>query len=144
MNLEGTAASVLEQFPDGSRSDLQRQERNLERFGKVAFTGFGIVIGVAVLGMLYTVLDRFILSGDSPVTGIIFIAFAIFAALSLGYVIWRESLNEKRAKLGVPANAELPTATTGKLLEESKFEPVPSVVEGTTELLKVKKGEPPA
>lgn len=139
MNLEGSAASLLEQFPGGVRSDLQRQERNLERFGKVAFTGFGIVIGIAILGILYAILTKMILSGTQPWSGALLMAFIVFAALTLGYVLRRESLNEKRQKLGMtpaPANS-LPDPTTGKLLEESTFEPVPSVVEHTTAKLKI-------
>ena len=135
VNLEGTTASLLEQFPDGTRSDLQRKEQSLDRFGSVAFTGFGIVIGVGLLWLLYYIFERMVLSGKQPVPGILLIAFIIFAGLSLGYVFWREHLSEKRSKLGKSPNAELPTATTGKLLEEPTFEPVPSVVEHTTELL---------
>ncbi|MEQ1645026.1 MAG: hypothetical protein ABL959_16370, partial [Pyrinomonadaceae bacterium] len=51
------------------------------------------------------------------------------------YVVWQESLKEKRAKLGRTPNPTLPAATTGKLLEGSKFEPVPSIIDHTTELL---------
>ncbi|MFN0139852.1 MAG: hypothetical protein ACKVQW_07160 [Pyrinomonadaceae bacterium] len=138
MNLEGSAASLLEQFPDGSRSELQRQEKLLERFGNIAFTGFGLVIFLAICGMIYWIITKTIMSGEQPLAGILLIAFLVFAALSLGYVIRRESLNEQRAKLAnTPAPpTDFPGATTRKLVNESTIEPVPSVVENTTELLK--------
>ncbi len=136
MNLEGAAASLLEQFPDGLRSELQKQEQSLERFGAVAFTGLGIVGGIAFIAMIYAIITKMILSGSQPVAGVLFAAFLIFAALMLAYVVWRESLKEKRQKLGVlPAANPLPAATTGKLLEESHFEPAPSIIDHTTELL---------
>ncbi len=142
MNLEGSAASFLEQFPDGVRSELQKQERNLERFGSVAFTGFGIVLGIGVLGLLYWIFDKVVLSGSDPLQGILLMAFIIFASLMLGYVVRRESLNEKRQKLGMAPvpTYPLPDASTDKLLHESTVEPVPSIVEHTTELLVESKG----
>lgn len=140
MNLESSAASLLEQFPDAPRADLQREEKMLERFGNVAFGGFGVVILLAIAGLIYWIIDKAILSGEGPVMGVLLIAFLIFAALSLGYVIWRESLKEKRAKLEMaPGRSIGPTGTNEKLLNESTFEPVPhSVVENTTELLTAK------
>ncbi len=137
MNLEQAASSLLEQFPDRPRADLQREEKRLERFGTVAFGGFGVVVLLAIAGLIYWIIDKAILSGEGPVMGILLIAFLIFAALSLAYVIWRESLNEKRAKIEkapgrIPDLAEPPE----KLLKETSFAPIPaSVVEDTTELL---------
>ena len=93
------------------------------------------MIVIFVIGLLYAILTKMILSGTQPYSGFLLMSFIIFAALTLGHVFRRESLNEKRAKLGMSPTRELPTATTGKLLEESKFEPVPSVVENTTQLL---------
>jgi hypothetical protein len=138
MNLEHSAASLLEQFPDAPRADLQREEKMLERFGTVAFGGFGVVVLLAIAGLIYWIVDKAILSGEGPVMGILLIAFLIFAALSLAYVIWRESLKEKRAKLEMAPGRKFEPAPeeTGKLLNEGSFESVPSsVVEDTTDLL---------
>lgn len=144
MNLEGTVASLLEQFPDGARSELQKQERNLERFGAVAFTGFAIAVGLGILGLLYWIFTRMVLGKADPLAGILLMAFILFAALTLSYVVMNEHLKEKRAKLGKLPD-RLPAAKTSKLLDESRFEPITtSVTEGTTELLKVRKREPPA
>lgn len=135
MNLEGAAASLLGQFPDGERTDLQRRERNLERFGNFAFTGFAIVLGLGVLGLLYWIFDRMIVGDAGLLSGILLMAFIIFSALTLSYVVRVEMLEEKRKKLGRIPNPTLPAATTGKLLEESRSEPVPSIIDHTTELL---------
>lgn len=55
MNLEQTALSVREQSGDDVPADLTRQEKALAKFGTVAFTGFGVVICIAVLGIIYAI-----------------------------------------------------------------------------------------
>lgn len=137
MNLETSAASLREQFPNSARTGLEREEKLHRRLGQVAFTGFAIVIDVALLAFIYFILTTMVLSGERPWFGIFLIAFIVFAGLSLAYVIWNESIKEKRQKLQhTPAPAALPGQPTGKLLNESTVEPVPSVVEDTTKLLK--------
>ena len=138
MNLEGTAALLLEQYPEGSHNSLQRQERALERFGKFAFTGFSVAAGLGVVAICYTIMTKMILSGTQPLAGVLFLAFVIFGALGLAYVIWNESLKEKRAKL--KSARELPTPEPNLQLRErdtNDLYPVPSVVEDTTKLLKI-------
>ena len=140
MNLEQSVSSILEQYPDGSRAELQRQERSLEKFGSVAFGGFGIVVGLAICGFIYLIFMRMILSGTSPVAGVLLILFLIFAALTLAYVIQNETLKEKRRKIEpAPGAATLAPNASAKLLDESRIEPVPSVTENTTRRLKVER-----
>ncbi len=139
MNLEPAAQSLLEHFPAGDRADLDRRERRVEKFGQVAFTGFMIVVGLAVLGIIYAILDRMVFSGDQPLYGILLMAFIVFALLTLVYVGFKEDLKEKRMKAGrattpPPPELEMP-AVTARLLEEKEFEPIPAVTESTTELL---------
>jgi len=137
LNLEPAAISLREQRPGTPQVELQRQERSLERFGNVAFTAFGIVLLLGFLAILYAVYENMIATGRRPWTGSLIILFLITAAMSLGYVFWREHLNDKRQKLQNTSAPEslTTTATTGKLLNESTIEPVPSVVEDTTKLL---------
>ncbi len=138
MNLEQTALSVLEQFPTGQSFSIQRQERMLERFGQIAFGGFGVVVLTAVGGFIYLIITKLILTGVNFWGGILLTAFILFAGLTLAYVILNESLKEKRSKLNPAAatgGAELAAPETGRLLPEKDFEPAASVTEGTTRLL---------
>ena len=137
MNLEPAAQSLLEHFPAGDRADFDRRERRVEKFGQIAFTGFMIVITLAVLGIIYAILDRMVFSGKQPIYGILLMAFIVFALLTLAYVVFKEDLKEKRMKAGrapTPAELERP-AVTARLIEEKEFEPIPAVTESTTELL---------
>ena len=139
MNLENSVASLLDQFPNGERLDLQREEKRLEKFGSVAFGGLMVVIGLAILWMIYSIFMKMIFRGTEPLEGIFMIAFIVFAALTLTYVVWRESLKEKRQKVETaPGKDALPPVET-RSLEEGNFEPVPSVTEGTTELFEVRR-----
>lgn len=134
MNLETSVRSLMEQFPDGARGDLQKQEQRLERFGTIAFGGFGVVILALVGAIIYKVFTELILGGSNVVLGIFAIAFLIFAMLTLAYVVFRESLKEKREKLNPHLHESLPDAHTAKLPDGAGFGPA-SVTENTTELL---------
>jgi hypothetical protein len=140
MNLELSASSLLEQYPDGQRSELQKQERSLEAFGTLAFGGLGVIIGLSICGFIYLIVTRMILSGTQPVAGVLFALFLIFAGLSLAYVFRTEALKDKRRKIAPAPGSinELPPITT-ELLNPSDLTPVPSVTEDTTRLLKTKK-----
>lgn len=134
-NLEQTAKSLVEQKPMGA--SIVKSEKALERFGTIAFTGFGIVVFLAVIGIIYKIIDTFILSGKGILSGIIFILFIVFAMMGLAYVIANEHLKDKRLKANaLSAPGTLEAADTGKLLEEGDFEPAAaSVTERTTDLL---------
>ena len=137
LNLESSAKSLVEQFSASQREDLNKRERGIEKFGRIAFGGFVFVIAIAVLGLVYAILDRMVFSGNNPFVGILLMAFVIFAMLTLTYVFFREDLKAKRQKppaVETVPELSLPT-TTGRLLDESKFEPIPSVTENTTNLL---------
>ncbi|HKP69825.1 MAG TPA: zinc ribbon domain-containing protein [Pyrinomonadaceae bacterium] len=141
MNLESTSDALREWRPSESVS-LLTQERRLERFGQFAFGGFGIVLVLAVAGLIYTIFTKMVLVGGQPVAGLLLIAFLVFAVLTLGYVVFNEDLKEKRKKAGrtLPNELENP-AVTGRLLEDKEFEPMPTVTENTTNLLPLPKPE---
>jgi hypothetical protein len=142
MNLEASARSLREWEPSAESADLIRREQRIERFGQFAFGGFGIVLLVAVAGIIYTILTKMVLAGTQPLVGILLIAFIIFAVLTLGYVAFNEDLKERRKKSRWSSPAEIEAAVvTGKLLEEKEFEAVPTVTENTTELLPTRKRE---
>lgn len=138
LNLEDTAKSLLAQMPSAETANLLRREQMLEKFGTIAWSGFGIVLLIAIGGIIYAIVTEMILSGKNPYVGALMTAFIVFAALTLAYVVFNEDLKEKKQKLNLRAQKELAEPkTTGKLLEEKPFEPVPSVVENSTELLPV-------
>ncbi|MGB2752233.1 MAG: hypothetical protein WBC19_09265 [Pyrinomonadaceae bacterium] len=139
MNLEQTSASLTEQF--GGVPDTERKVNwFFNSLGKVAFGGFG---GISVAGfilLIYTIASKMIFTGDRMVTGILLSLFLIFAALSLVYVIWQESVKDKKSKFATVPQLETDRELSANVLADgSNFTPTPSVVEGTTELLDIKR-----
>jgi len=136
LNLEQTAVSLLEQIPSSESAELLKRERNLEKFGNIAFGGFGLVLLTAISAIIYFIITKMILSGTNVFFGILLIAFLIFAGLSLVFVMFNEDLKERKQKSNPTRTNELSEKLdTGKLLEEKSFEPIPSVTEDSTELL---------
>lgn len=108
----------------------------LERFGQIAFGGFGLVILTAVVAIVYMIITKMILTGINFWSGILLVTFIVFASLSLAYVIFNESLGEKKKILKSDPGPEIDVAkNTERLLNESSFQPAQSVTESTTELL---------
>ncbi len=140
MNLEQVSAAMTDQYPGGSSLELDRKEQRLERFGRVAFGGFGVVVGVAIIGLIGTIVSRMILTGSQFWVGVVLVAFIIFAALSLAYVFFNEDLKQKRKELGKRRDLQhQPTldVDTNKLLNQPSARHAASVVEDTTELLPI-------
>ena len=110
----------------------------LERFGTYVFSGFAVMVGLGALSLIIGVIFAMVVSGKDPVKGILLALFLTFASLALSYVFLNEVLKEKRKKLkATTATALSPPSETGKLLETGSFEPIPSIVEDTTNLLPV-------
>lgn len=139
LNLEQTALSLLEQIPSAESAELLKRQKNLDKFGSIAFGGFGIVLLTAIAAIIYLIITKVILSGNSVFGGILLIAFIVFAVLTLAYVVFNEDLKERMQKMNPASNNKLSgKLDTGKLLEEKLFEPMPSVTENSTELLYTK------
>lgn len=140
MNLENAAAEVRQQFPGGHNAAIERAEQRLERFGRIAFGGLGIVMAVAVAGIVYAIIKNFIIAGDQPMVGVILALFVIFAALTLAWVVMNEDLKDKRKKRGIDTEMEVPLIVkpeTNKLLTQPAEARFNSVTEYTTDLLTV-------
>lgn len=136
LNLEKTAESMLEQIPSAESAKLLKREKNLEKFGNIALGGFGIALLTGIIAIIYLIITKVILSGNSVFGGIILIAFIVFAALSLAYVAFNEDLKERKQKANPTLKNELAEKKdTAKLLEEKPFEPIGSVTENSTELI---------
>jgi MFS family permease len=138
MNLEQIAAAMTDQYPTGSMHELDRKEKQLERFGRIAFGGFGIVIGIAVIGLIVTIFSKMILTGSQFWVGIVLVAFIVFAALALAFVFLNEDLKERRKAMARPAAKDSGLgAVTNELLLQPPASQFVSVTEDTTELLSV-------
>src|SRR5688572_27730970 len=136
LNLEKVGESLELQLHAGG---IEPVDRRLEIFGNVAFGGLGIVGSLAVAGMIYTVIQKFVLTGQGVIFGIVMSLLLVFGVMAIAYVILNESRNEKSKKRRPKASeSELTAPDTAKLLVDRPFEGVPSVVEDTTELLKTR------
>jgi len=139
LNLEKSAESLLEQIPTAQSASLLKHEKLIERFGNFALGGLGVVVLFGVTILIYTVVKKFLVNGTDIYLAILLIAFIIFALMSLIFVIFNESLKEKKAKINPIIKNELDEKKdAAKLLEEKSFEPIPSVTENSTELLYTK------
>jgi len=139
LNLEKSAESLLLQLPDARNSDLVKREMFLEKFGNFVFGGFLAVVMIAIGAIIYTIFVKFVLSGTSVIFGIFMILFVIFAALALAFVGYTEKIKEEKKSVNPNWQKDRLSEKrdTAKLLEVKPFEPVPSVVENSTELLSV-------
>jgi hypothetical protein len=135
LNLEKTAESFLEQLPTAESANLLKQTKLLEKFGNFSLMGFATIILLGISVLVFTIFSKMVLSGANVLLGLFLIGFVIFAMLSLAYVIFNETLKEKRAKTNRVYNEELESKDTANLLEDKPFEPIPSVTENSTELL---------
>ncbi len=136
LNLEKSAESLIEQMPSAQTANLLRHEKAIERFGNFALGGLGVVGLVAVTAGLYVLVTKFIITGTNIFAAVLLISFFAFAFLSLIFVVFNETLKEKKQKINSGLSTELTEPkNTGKLLEEKLFEPAASVTENSTELL---------
>lgn len=137
LNLEKTAESLVEQIPSAASASLLRHEKLLERFGNFALGGLGVVILFGVTILIYTIIEKYLVGGTNIYFALLTVGFIIFAFLSLIFVVFNETLKEKKAKINPALKNELAEGNiAGKLLEEKPFEPLArSVTENTTGLL---------
>jgi len=82
MNLSEITGIYLQQFPGGAVAEIRKQERLLERFGQIAFGGFGLVILAAVIGIIYVIITKMILSGANLWSGILVVSVIVLAVLA--------------------------------------------------------------
>jgi hypothetical protein len=143
LGLEKFALLLAEQLPDGEAglaqaeglARLAARSRWVENILTAAlFTFIACLVGV----ILYGIVGKLIIEKGQVLGGLIFLFVILLGLGSVGLVAYREHLKEKMQKRLEP---QLPAAeTTGRLLpDDSRFEPVSSVTEATTELLSVEK-----
>ncbi len=135
LKLDAISQVVAELLPSEEHAALQRRKRMFEKLGLASLSIAGL-IGLMLL--VFTVaLYKLILFGPEVLFVSSIVALIVFLLLSvvlIGYpkLFMRfEKVNQQLA----PHDESSPTVTTGKLLEDRLFEPVPSVTENSTDLL---------
>lgn len=137
MNLEASAESLMRQTEGG---EITPSDRRLEVFGSVVFSALGVIGALVLAGLVYTMVTRFVLTGEAIAFGIVLSLLIIFGGLALAFVVLNEGRKEKQAAhkgFASQQDSLSDAPNTAKLIESGHFEPVPSVVDDTTELLKV-------
>jgi hypothetical protein len=134
MQLELVVKSLAEQLnaPD---TGLVEKQRSLDRWITiVAASTISLFVGAVLWGIIYSII---IVKGE-VLAGSIFLAVIVGLVLFGLLVLYRESLTKKPSRQkGSLSDAQ--ASNTAKLLEEPRSEPVPSIVERTTELLTIEK-----
>lgn len=135
LSLDEFARMLTEQLPEARARLLERQQRVEQWLGRVSGAFVAMIVCALLVGVVWGVIMKGQILG-----GLLLLAFIIGAVASLSLVYYNESLKEKLGQPNAPDPALPESAPTGKLLSESRSEPVPSVTERTTELLAVEEG----
>ena len=137
LSLDKVVQSLAEQLPPGQLNrNLQERQRTVELWLTIAGGG---AISIFVAGTLWAVVYKIIIIKGEVVQGLAFLGFILLIVLFGLLAIYRDSLLKSgKRQLSEPSPPLVPD--TGKLLSESRLEPIPSITEHTTELLIKDKG----
>lgn len=134
LKLDAVAKVVADILPSEENAALQRRKHILERLGKGALSIAGLI---ALMSFIFAAaLYKLILFGPEVLFLASAIALAVFTVLGAGLIGYSKlflptgTTDERAAIDGTPS-----INTTGKLIDDRPFEPVPSVIENTTDLL---------
>ena len=137
LNLEKIAEFVGEQFaiePSSLKNEITRLRERQQKFARWAGIAGLSTLGLILIMLIVVVSSQMILKGGAILPGVLLILLAIGAATMGVFQTYSKSLREKLANRPLPTPTEhSPVNTTAKL--EAYRDPVPSVVESTTELL---------
>ena len=140
--LEKVSQAISEQHPIELTRNLEEQKNKLERLGVIALSVFGIGIVSFFLYMIGYKISSFVAQGKIlPILGLIGLTVVLASGL-LAVILFAKAkdVQAESTKRRLKVRAEMPeSGTTAKLLEESTFEPLPSVTERTTDLISVEK-----
>jgi hypothetical protein len=137
LSLEKTAQSLIEQIPAKIDQSLERRKEKLERFGFIALIGVGIV-GVGAFS--YMIIFNMMLAQGKILGGLALLTIIICGRFAGFFFNYANFLKETAVKNRLQPPEEMREyETPAKLLNDSYLEPIPSVTEGTTELLYVER-----
>ena len=144
LKLDAITQIVTEQKPTAEYAALQRRKERFERLGIFSLGLFAFLAVALVFGLAtYYKLHWF---GINVIFGAAFVAMFLFGLLSVFFFNYPKvfmKMDKVNPRLAEPLSPPSPEnesqpATTAKLIDDRPFEPVPSVVEHTTDLLPVK------
>lgn len=136
--LEKIVLSLTEQLPTRRDLSLQERKERFEKWGVAALSVFGLgVLSLIIYGAGYKLLT----SDVSLFQKLAVIGLVIMAICGLASVVLFAKANEvgQEALKRKPQEDLSLTESTKELLTEGHFEPVPTITDRTTELLKVEK-----
>lgn len=144
LSLEKTAQSLAEQLPIAEQhpvkeldNSLREKQLRVERWIKIIV---GSTISLVTLGVLWGIIYKVILVKGQVLMGLVFLGFILGLITFALLVMYRESLVEKSASHLPSQTSPLPLAASGEnALPESSMQPLTSVTERTTDLLRVER-----
>jgi len=141
LRLDAVSQVVADQFPSEEYAALQRRKHLFEKLGLAALSIAGL-IGLMLL-LFQVALYKLILLGPEVLFGASIIALMVFLLLAVVLSVYPKFFMrfEKANPQLSPTDESPSSATTGKLLEDRFFEPVPTITENTTDLLHTRSTE---
>lgn len=139
LGLEKIAQSLAEQLPTQLSDDLLAKKNRLERLGVAALSVFGL----SLLSLLIYMVGYKLIAQGRILAALGIIGLIVIVGSGLLSVILFAQANEMKEESNKRRleKSEEPSlrAHTAKLLQENRLEPVPSITEHTTELLRTDK-----
>jgi hypothetical protein len=138
LSLEKAAQSLVEQLPVKELDkSLQEKQRKVERWLKIVG---GSAISLVIISVLWGVIYKIIIVKGDVLAGLVFLGFILGLIIFALLMLYRESLLNRAAnRLPSQTSPLPPSESSEKLLPDGYLEPMASITEQTTELLKVKK-----
>ena len=138
LSLEKAVQSLAEQLPALELDkSLRERQRKVDRLITIVA---GSAISIVVVGVLWGIIYGIIIVKGEIIAGLFLLAFIVGMVLFGLLSIYRDSLRKAAGKRQLSEPTPPLVADTGRLLSESRVEPIPSITERTTELLIKDKG----
>ena len=140
LRLDAITQLVSQQTPSKEYAALQKRKERFEKLGLSSLSLFGFLAFALIVG--WAAYYKILLFGANVIFGAAFFAMFVFGLLSVFFFNYPKvfmKFDKVKPSLAAAQPNDLEPATTAKLIDERPFEPVPSVVEETTDLLPIKK-----